>query len=323
MLEQIKKTIKRYALLKKNDSVLVAVSGGPDSIALLYALVSLKHEFSLRLHVAHLDHMLRKDSSKDAQFVEGLCRKLGVVFISGKADIRNISKRASLEQVARDVRFKFLFDAAKKIKADKIAIGHNLDDQAETVLMRIIRGTGLCGLAGIAPLRSFGKLVVIRPLIEVKRSQIESFLKKKKVVPRIDKTNLEDLYFRNKIRNKLLPLLAAGYNKNIKEVLSNLAENVSFDYDYLLNTASAKTDFFTGFIRLDKFNVLHRSIQRLILRLNISRIQGDTRRITAKHLREVEDLISNRPVNSIVHLPQGIAVVKKAKTLRFYRQKTQ
>lgn len=320
ILNKVKNTIKKYNLFDKNDKVVVGVSGGPDSIALLYLLNSLKKELKISLHIAHLDHRLRKDSSKDKAFVEGLAKRLKIPITTAQINIRELARKGSLEEVARNARLGFLFKVARDIKATKIALGHNLDDQAETVLMRILRGTGLYGLSGILPKRNISGYQIIRPLIEVKRKEIEAYLKKKKIRPRIDKSNLEDIYFRNKIRNKLIPFLGKVYNKNIKEVLSNMAESTGYDYDCLFRIANKFVKKSGTSFELKKFLKLHPSIQRLILRLMIARIKGDTRRITFQHIREIEDMIFNRPVNSVVDLPKGVSVTKKKRFLSFYRR---
>lgn len=180
IIDKTIKTIKRCNLIRQNDKIVVGVSGGPDSVALLYILNFLKNELKITLHVAHLDHMLRKDSHQDRIFVENLAKKLKLPVTSTDINVKAIAKRGSIEEICRNVRLGFLFKVAKDINADKIALGHNLDDQAETILMRIIRGTGLHGLSGILPKRQIYGYTIIRPLIEIKRKEIEAFLKKKR-----------------------------------------------------------------------------------------------------------------------------------------------
>ncbi|MDD5431775.1 MAG: tRNA lysidine(34) synthetase TilS [Candidatus Omnitrophica bacterium] len=318
IIDQVKNTIRRYGLFAKKDKVLIGVSGGPDSLTLLLILNKLKNEFGLSLHIAHFDHNLRKNSSKDADFVRNIAEDLNIPVTITKAKSKDILKSGSIEENARNSRLDFLFKVAKKIKARKIALGHNLDDQAETVLMRILRGTGLYGLGGISAKREIYGFSIVRPLIEVKRKDIESFLKKRRIKARIDETNFEDIYFRNKIRNKLLVLLKKYYNKNIKDVLASLAQSVSLDYDYLSFSAKKKMKVLNGNIQLRKFLRLHPALQRLVLRNAIAQIKGDTRRITFGHIKEIEDLILNRPLNSIVDLPKGVSVAKKRNSLQFY-----
>ncbi len=320
ILEKVKNTIKRYRLIDKRDKVVVGVSGGPDSVTLLYLLNSLSKELKISLHIAHLDHGLRKDSYRDAEFVKKLAEKLNLPITTGQINVKELAKKGSLEEIARNARLGFFFKVAKDIKAKKIALGHNLDDQAETVLMRILRGAGLSGLSGILPKRKIAGLQVIRPLIEVRRRDIDAFLRRKKIRPCMDASNLEDIYFRNRIRNKLLPLLKRQYNQNIKEILSNMAQSVALDYDYLSRLAHQAMRRMGSRINLKKFLRLHPAMQRMLLRLAISKVKGDTRRINFQHIKELEDLISNRPVNSIVDLPKGVSVVKRKKSLSFYRR---
>ncbi len=321
ILQQVSQYIKKHRLLKKGESVVVGVSGGPDSLALLYLLNSLKKEWKLKLHIAHLDHMLRKDSFGDMAFVESLAARLKLPVSTAQVNLKALVKYGSLEEIARNARLSFLFRVAREIKADKIALGHNLDDQAETVLMRILRGTGLYGLSGMLPKRDIYGYQIIRPLLAVRRRQIEAFLKKKRISPRRDASNKEDLYFRNKIRNRLIPFLEKGYNKKMKEVLANMAETAGQDYACLNQLAARNIRGRGGKINLKRFSALHPAIQRMILRLAIRRLKGDTRAINLQHIREIEDLVSGRPVNSVVDLPKGISVVKRKNSLSFYRRK--
>ncbi|MDD5567646.1 MAG: tRNA lysidine(34) synthetase TilS [Candidatus Omnitrophica bacterium] len=320
MLEKVKETIRKYDLIRRGDTVLVGVSGGPDSVTLLYLLKSLSAFLGFKLQIAHLNHMLRRDSSEDAEFVRLLGLKLGIPVTIGGIDIKRISSKGSLEEIARNARLEFLFKTAQKVRSKKIALAHNLDDQAETVLMRILRGTGLYGLSGILPKRRFGGFEIIRPLIRVQRKEIESFLKQNKIEVRIDKTNKKDIFLRNRLRNRLIPLLEKEYNPKIKDALSNMSEVISLDYDYLNQSALRKIKGKKGEIKLADYAKFHPAIQRLVLRLTISELQGSIRRITLTHINEIEDLIANRPVNSVVDLPKGISVIKKKNTIKFYRR---
>ncbi|MFA4888665.1 MAG: tRNA lysidine(34) synthetase TilS [Candidatus Omnitrophota bacterium] len=320
IIEKARKTIKDYQLIKKGDNLVVGVSGGPDSVALLYLLDALRKEFSLKLHIAHLDHGLRPSSRRDREFVERLAAKLNIPFSSARVNIGAIAKKGSLEEIARNARLGFFFRVAKEQKARKIALGHNLDDQAETVLMRILRGTGLYGLGAMLPKKEIAGFQLIRPLLEIRRKEISAFLRKNKIRPLFDETNAQDIYFRNKIRNKLMPLLEKQYNSNIKGVLANLAQSAGADYDYLEQIARSQAGKNKDKLALIKLSKLHPAIQRLLIRGAIAGIRGDTRRITFTHLKEIEGLIFERPVNSVVDLPGGISVRKTKKILSFYRR---
>lgn len=308
-------------MFEPGERVVVAVSGGPDSMLLLHLLVDLRISLGLKLCVAHLDHHLRKDSAGDSDFVRGVARSLGLAFYGRLLNWRKIKKEGSLEDLLRKQRYDFLFEICKKFHAKKIALGHTRDDQAETVLMRILRGSGLYGLSAILPKRSQSGLEIVRPLIEVSRKEIMAYLKTKHISYRMDSTNLEDVFMRNKIRNQLLPLLERNYNPKIKEVLSSLALTVGADYDFLGNQARGflkrylKTGKRGASIPLKAFKAIELALRRLVLRLAIESFHGSLRRISFKHWEEIEDLVFSRPVGSQVHLPCDIVLEKKKGSL--------
>ena len=319
-MNKFNETILKYKLLQEKDTILIAVSGGPDSLALLLLLFKLKDKLGLSLHIAHVDHGLRKDSQADSFFVERLAEKLGIPISVLRLDPKIKEKKGSLEEIFRQARLDFLIQTARRIKADKVALGHNLDDQAETVLMRILRGTGLSGLSGISVKRKIKNMLFIRPLLETSRKEIESFLRHKRIKARIDSTNKEEVFFRNKIRLNLIPLLKKKYNQNIVEVLANLAESISYDYEYLDQVARNSLKGSNLRLNIKKANSLHPAILRIKIRQGIAHIQGDTRRIGFQHIKELEDLLNNRPSGSIVDLPKGISVQKTRNMLRFYKR---
>lgn len=320
IVAKVRSFLKKFKLVGKGDKIVIGVSGGPDSVALLLILHKLAFEFNLKLYVAHFNHCMRAKAQQDALFVQRLADKLKLPFYYGQDDSKDILKNSSLEEYARKKRFNFLFKTCKKLGAKKIALGHNFDDQAETVLMRILRGTGLYGLGGILPKRKIDGFIVIRPLLQIKRKEIENFLQRKKIKPCFDATNREEIFLRNRVRLKLLPFLEKNFNKNIKEVLFSLAESASCDYDYLIGQArriySSRKK-----LKVESLKKMHPAMRRLIIRLKIFEVQKDMRRITFKHMQEIEDLIFNRPNRSKVDLPKGIAVVKLNDILEFSRSK--
>ncbi|HQQ06664.1 MAG TPA: tRNA lysidine(34) synthetase TilS [Candidatus Omnitrophota bacterium] len=319
-LDRVRATINRSSLIAPRDRIIAGVSGGPDSTALLLVLKALSAQYKLTLHAAHVDHMLRKTSKRDARFVKDLCAKLDIPVTIRKIDIMRRSTGRSIEETARDERFAFFCTLAKKHKADTIALGHNLDDQAETVLMRLLRGSGLYGLSAIMPKRIINGHTVIRPLLDVRRREIDAFLRRRRITPCIDESNREDIYLRNRLRHHLLPLLEKNYNRNMTAILSNTARAAADDYDYLINAAQRTAAALGNRIPLAKIKALHPAMRRLVLRLNFQRLKGDTRTLAFRHILELEDLISSRPQNSIVDLPSGISVVKRGTSLRFYKR---
>ncbi|MFH1247723.1 MAG: tRNA lysidine(34) synthetase TilS [Candidatus Omnitrophota bacterium] len=318
LIDNVRAVIKKYRLLQKGERVIVGVSGGPDSVALIYILNSLSREFNLSLHMLHVDHKLRTDSFKDRKFVVELARKLNLPFTVEEVNLKLIKTRGSLEELARNIRLKIFLKTCKKNKTNKIALGHNLDDQAETVLMRMLRGSGLYGLAAMTQLRKIQGLEIIRPLLETRRREIETFLKRRGISPCQDSTNKEEVFFRNKIRSHLIPLLEKEYNPNIKGLLSNMAATIGQDYDFIKQKAEKEFSRFDKKIPCKKFIKLHPAIQMMILRLNISKLKGQTRQITYGHIKELQELILSRPENSIVDLPANISARKKSGIITFY-----
>ncbi|MBU0693208.1 MAG: tRNA lysidine(34) synthetase TilS [Candidatus Omnitrophica bacterium] len=322
MEQNFRKTIEDYGLLNKRDRVILGVSGGPDSIFMLHQFLRIKDEYKLQLVCAHLNHSLRKEADKEEDFVRGVCRDLGMRFISEKKDVKKLFKGNSLEQTARNFRFDFFLKCSRETKIKKLALAHHKDDLAETILMKLIRGTGLSGLRGFLPQSKFKSLTVIRPLIELRKKKITDYLAKEKITYCIDKSNFQEIFFRNKIRCRLMPLLEE-LNPNITDNLYNLASSVCLDYDFI-HTFSYRE--FQSLRKEEKFGGLKLDLQGLVklspsilnnvLRIAIEEVKGDTRRIESKHLKELRDLILNRPQTSIVDLP-SLLVKKEGKFLCF------
>ena len=250
LLSQVRKTIEEHDLLVAGESVVVGVSGGPDSLCLLHLLRHLSRAYDLTLHVAHLDHGIRGEESRvDAQFVADLARQWELPATVERADVPRLAEEEGLaiEEAARRARYRFLARVAGQVGASRIAVGHNADDQAETVLMHFLRGSGLAGLRGILPLSPLGELRLgqserdsplaaelrlIRPLLEVPRSAIEAYCRDQELSPRFDRSNLDTTYYRNRLRHKLLPVLET-YNPNVREVLRRTAQVMAADHELL------------------------------------------------------------------------------------------
>ncbi len=310
----------------RDETVVVAVSGGPDSVALLHTLFRLQDELALRLHVAHLNHMLRGETSdKDAEFVGALAETLGIPFTCESRDTRahqRERKNSSLEDAARDVRHAFLSDVADEVGASRIALGHTVDDQAETVLLQLVRGTGLSGLRGMLPVR--GR--IIRPLLGVRRDDILEYLKAEGIDYRIDETNLSDDFARNRMRTDILPMLQREFNPRAAENIARTAELVrraeewadseldrSFDS---LVTSRDKTGIHLSVSALLGLPVL---LRQLATRRAIRALDADTPELSLAHIQSVDNLIASPLTEGQVSLPGGTCAKRSGNDLTIGR----
>ncbi|UCD58896.1 MAG: tRNA lysidine(34) synthetase TilS [Candidatus Hydrogenedentota bacterium] len=244
----VEQTIERHRMLVAGDKVLVALSGGPDSVCLLEMLEELQPRYSLILCVAHFNHKLRGEAAEqDAVFAEQVALRKGLAFVSSSADVRAFAKeeKLSVEAAGRRLRYEFLLRSALSLGAHRVAMGHTADDQVETVLMRFIRGSGPEGLAGIPPVRplsNLGQVRIIRPLINLWRNDIMRYVRTRKLRYRRDESNESPEYLRNKIRLELLPQLRNEYNPQIKQRLANAASALALDNDFFESEAKLLID---------------------------------------------------------------------------------
>jgi tRNA(Ile)-lysidine synthase len=260
ILETVKRTIAEYEMVVSGTAVLVGVSGGPDSVALLHILQHLTCEYGLRLAVAHLNHGLRKEADDEAEFVATLSAGLGLACFIKKEDVSHYRHRhrLSLEEAARIRRYAFYDDIAARHHFDKIALGHQADDNAELVLMFMIRGSGPVGFAGIPPVRA-GR--IIRPLIRLPRRDILDYLKTVGLAYVTDHSNRDMRFMRNRIRSHLVPLLRRSYNPKISAALNRLADIQREEQDWI----EGIVDTLYRDVRLtDDANRLHLSITQLM-----------------------------------------------------------
>ena len=309
--------IEERGLVVKGQTLLVAVSGGQDSVCLLHVLHQLQSELGIKLHVAHLDHQLRgKESDGDARYVAGLSKRLGIPATIKKRDVRGYQKKhgISLEEAAREVRYRFLAEAAAAVGADRVAVGHTLDDHVETVLLHLIRGTATRGLRGLQPVTRWGTaekgLTVVRPLLEVRRDETAGYCSSNRLRPRQDASNLSLAPLRNRVRLELLPLLQS-YNPQIVEALQRTAHLAGDDIDYLEKEAgrlwpgvAAKQG---NIVIFDKKALLSlpAGMQRYLLRLAIENAGGNLKDIEARHIEELMQVL-HKPVGKQISLPYGL-----------------
>lgn len=226
LLSRAEATCAKYQMLKPGERVLVACSGGADSVALFYLLKALCRRLKIRLALLHYDHALRKNSSRDFQFVKALARKTKTPFYGGVRNPKKgiLRKGLSPEEAARNLRYDFFKSVCQKTGISKIALGHHRDDQAETVLMRILQGTGPRGLQGIRPVVKVKGMTLVRPLVKISREEIRESLRRNRIRFREDSSNQSLQFLRNRIRHRLLPLLEKEFNPRIRESLCRLAE---------------------------------------------------------------------------------------------------
>lgn len=283
MNNKVLKTVEKYNMLSKGDRVLIGVSGGADSIALLEFFVSVKEKYDLDICVAHIEHGIRgEDSVNDAEFVENYCKKLGVKFYLKTIDAPNLAKKAKMgvEEYSRMARYDFF----NTIECDKIATAHNLTDNIETLLFRLARGTGLKGACSIPAVR--GK--IIRPFIEVSSSEIRKWCNDNNIPYRVDCTNSDSAYSRNLIRLEILPLfekLNANYQDNIDDFISDVNEDYSFIDNYVKSIYPKIVK--DNEIDLPKLNELDLPIKKRILIMFFNENGYSLNRI---HLQSVIDI---------------------------------
>jgi tRNA(Ile)-lysidine synthase len=327
MIKHIRNTIEKYSMLDEGDSLLLCVSGGVDSIAMLYAFCVIAKDMKIRLFLAHMNHSLRGDSSdKDQLYVENAAKQFRLPIMTEKVDTKEFSRKhkISIEDAARRLRYNFFINTAQKLGIGTVATAHTKDDQAETVLMRIIRGTGLRGLRGIPAKNCISDIKIIRPLIDVSRAQITAYLSSKGCKPRFDRSNTDIRFLRNKIRRKLIPMLEHNYNPEIKDTLSSFAEIAARDYDYLCANHDMVFKKLAGtqrpgIVRFSLFDIQkqHISTQRGIVRNAIKFLCNNLDNIDYRHWKEIESLIGSRPAGSRVDLPNNIAVNKTKTSVAF------
>jgi len=327
LLDKVRDTIRKHRMLTRGDVAVVGVSGGPDSLCLLHVLRELQAELGVALHVGHLEHGIRGEESRaDADCVEALAREWRVPFTIEFGDVPAYAAqhRLALEEAARIVRYLFLGRVAREVGAQHIAAGHNADDQVETILMHWMRGSGLGGLRGILPVQVLGAepwwsgppLKLLRPLLQVPRSEIEAYCRRHRLEPRFDRSNLDLTYHRNRIRHELIPHLET-FNPRIRDVLRRSAHVITDDYDYLRLQgaqaweALAQEGEGTIAFPLQPWLELHPSLQRQLLREAIQRLRTSLRNINWIHVEQARLGVEEKATGSRITLPQGLFLFKE------------
>jgi len=332
MIKSLSKELAAEGFLKTDHRVVVGVSGGPDSMALLHILVALNrdHGWRLNLHVAHLNHRLRDfEGEKDAAFVQAAADSLSLPATIESRDVAALADRkgAGIEEAGRGARYVFFERVAKRVGAATVALGHQADDNAETILHRILRGTGLRGLSGIPycrPIGTDGPIRVIRPLLRVPRQSLLQYLADNGIAYREDKSNQSEQPMRNRLRLKVLPLLEAEVNPQVREALMRLGEQARWLEEYLRETVQRTFDTLVIShtdqsleLNVDAMGRKSRIVQTELIRLAYTSFGLGEQDLGFSHLVSVLDLVSDAPSGKQAQLPGGMTVTKRYQRLVF------
>lgn len=311
--DKVRELIEHVNLFQTGDRVLVGVSGGPDSMCLLHVLLRLRSELGVSLFVAHLDHGLRPEASREFVYVRSISRKWGLPFYGSRVDTAfyRQKKGLSVQAAARLCRYAFFEKAASYFGVNKVATAHHRDDQVETVLMNIIKGTGLDGLAGIKVTRCWKGIVLVRPLLEIGKDEILDYCSENEIDYVSDSSNLDSLYLRNKIRLELVPFLAREYNPRVGEAIFRLSALAGEEGAYLQRRAlylfgkyTRARDRDTVIIDALEVRKLHPALRRRVLRVawaGISRAAGSF--LESKHIEALEQLLRDFRTGKETQLP--------------------
>lgn len=323
--EKVLNTLKKYNQIESGDKIVLGVSGGPDSISMLSILNEIKKELNIEIVVAHVNHMIREEADEDEEYVKKFCEKENIEFFSKKIEILKISQENKIgtEEAGRKIRYEFFDEIMKKENANKIATAHNANDNAETILMNIMRGSSISGIKGIEPIR---ENKFIRPLIECNREEIEKYCEENNLNPRIDKTNKENIYTRNKIRNILIPLIEKEFNPNIIETLNRLSEIAKKENVYFEEIVSQKYTEIAEEVNnneketildLEKFNKENLVIKNRLILYTINRLVGSTKGIEKIHIDDIIKLCEKNVGNKFLMPKKNIKILVKHKKIFF------
>lgn len=317
--DEVLKTIKDNNLINEGDKIVIGVSGGPDSICLLNVLHSLKEELGIEIFVAHINHMLRNVADSETEYVIESCKNLGIECFTKKEDILRLAKqqKKGTEEVGRQVRYDFFNEVLEKTNSNKIATAHNSNDRAETVILNILRGSGLSGLKGIEAMRDEK---YIRPLINTNREEIEKYCRENKLNPKYDESNKENIYSRNKVRNTVIPYIQREFNQNIIQTINRLSEVATEENKYLQEVTKhefenlSKKENETIILDLKRFNKLELVIKRRLILYTINETLKTTNGIEKVNIDDIIKLCSNNIGNKYLMPIKEIKVyIKKGK----------
>lgn len=325
MEDKVIETIKKYELIQAKDKIVLGVSGGPDSISMLDILRQIREEFDFEIVVAHINHMIRKEAIQDEEYVKKYCEKNNIKCFAKRIDVIDIAnnKKIGTEEAGRLVRYEFFDEVLKQTGSNKIAIAHNKNDKVETIIMHVLRGSGLSGLKGIEPIRGN----IIRPLIECEREEIEKYCDENRLEPRIDKTNFENDYTRNKIRNIVIPYIEKELNPNIIETIDRLSEVIKKEDRYLEKVALdvydkilIKQEPGQIMLELKGFNEQDEVIKSRIILYTVKKLFGSSQGIEKIHINDIIKLCNNNIGNKYLTPNKKIKILVKDKKIFFMAQ---
>lgn len=321
MLTKVINNIEKYHMLQQGDRIIVGISGGADSVSLIHILHSLKDKYNLSVTAVHVNHCLRGlDADKDEDYVISFCNSLSIPVKVYRKDITAVAEKtgATLEEAGRSIRYQAFYDTLKEVNANKIAVAHNMNDNAETVLMRLCRGTGIKGMGGINPARDN----IIRPLINITRCEIERYCQEHNLSFQTDYTNNIDIYTRNKIRLHLIPWLQQNLNRSIVQTLYKTSELMREEDSFLDKLAQqGLNDCMTSpcHINIDKLSEYDLVLRRRIVRLAYITYSADLHDIAYEHVNNVLSLM-NKPTGKSVNLPHGLGAVREYDNIYIYKE---
>jgi tRNA(Ile)-lysidine synthase len=323
-LQRVSEYINRHQLIASGELVVVGVSGGPDSVALLHMLLQLRESLGFRIHAAHVHHGLRSEADLDQDLVEAICRDWQVPYSLHRVDVAAMARKEkmSVEEAGREARYRFLEDTRQQLGGHKVATAHHRGDQAETVLLHLIQGTGALGLQGILPLRDR----IIRPLLDVTQSEIMEYLQTNDLPYRIDCSNFDNNYLRNRIRWELLPFLEESFNPAMVDVLCRLAEVMKEENHYWeKQVRKAMDELVTDeegshlAVRAESIEEMPLALQRRFVHQILRR--AGSRRVTWDDVERVIDLLSRQGSDRRVPVSGGKWVRKSYEVLEFGTEK--
>ena len=344
MKEKVINTIKKNNLIQNGDKLVLAVSGGPDSLAMLNLLLDIKKDKKIEFDfvVAHVNHMIRKEAIDDENFVKDFCEKNNIKFFVKRVDIPKLAEERKMgtEEAGRYARYEFFDEVMKKTGSKKISIAHNKNDKIETILMNLLRGSGVSGLKGIEYIK---EEKYIRPLLDCTRIEIENYCSNQKLNPRIDKTNFDNSYTRNKVRNVVIPYIKKEFNPNIIDTLSRLSDLVKEEENYVqkqvekaYNEMLISEKFIVGnitnnedvllnkkyiILKLKLFNMQERVIKSRVLLYTITRLFGNAQGIEKIHIDDIIKLCERNIGNKYLTPNKNLKIFLKNGKIYFIDQR--